>query len=271
MASLEEKLADWFVITAEVLQRPIVELPLADLSEEILRSFGGSMFTSNLRDGQGRVTVQGFGWRSSTPTSADASRAVDDLFKVMDLRLFDYHPLLRWYALSGQGAPQTTERVPKEWVTSWQTHEVRGVLRSFGVAHQLSIPLAVKGKEHQAVVVCRPAGPDFSEDDLRLARWLQPMLTALQRQAEMLATRAVPEELASALSGRELAVLRCVAEGMTAHAASAQLSVSPRTVEKHLENIYRKLGVTNRIAAIARLCGSDEPSLDLQERVQRYA
>ena len=48
-------------------------------------------------------------------------------------------------------------------------------------------------------------------------------------------------------------------------------SVAVSTVRKHLENAYRKLGVTNRMAALARLRGSDEPGLDLQERVDRFA
>ncbi len=47
--------------------------------------------------------------------------------------------------------------------------------------------------------------------------------------------------------------------------------IATSTVRKHLENCYRKLGVTNRVAAIARLRGSDQPGLDLQERIDRYA
>jgi hypothetical protein len=40
-------------------------------------------------------------------------------------------------------------------------------------------------------------------------------------------------------------------------------------VRKHLENIYRKLGVTSRVAAVARLQGRDHPDLDLRERLER--
>lgn len=45
---------------------------------------------------------------------------------------------------------------------------------------------------------------------------------------------------------REMEVLSLVADGMTAHEAAGRLGVSGRTVQKHLENLYRKLGVSNR-------------------------
>ena len=35
-----------------------------------------------------------------------------------------------------------------------------------------------------------------------------------------------------------------------AYGIGLRLSVSPRTVHKHLEHIYRKLGVTDRLAAV---------------------
>ena len=52
------------------------------------------------------------------------------------------------------------------------------------------------------------------------------------------------------LSKREREVLLWVSEGKTAGEIAAILDVSPRTVHKHLENIYSKLGVANRVAAI---------------------
>jgi DNA-binding NarL/FixJ family response regulator len=52
------------------------------------------------------------------------------------------------------------------------------------------------------------------------------------------------------LSGREIAVLRLLADGGTACSIGTQLGISPRTVQKHLERIYRKLGVTDRVRAV---------------------
>ena len=40
-------------------------------------------------------------------------------------------------------------------------------------------------------------------------------------------------------------------------------------MSKHLENVYRKLGVTSRVAAVARLQERDLPDLDLRERLAR--
>jgi DNA-binding NarL/FixJ family response regulator len=52
------------------------------------------------------------------------------------------------------------------------------------------------------------------------------------------------------LTARERAVLALLSEGMTAVAIAHRLAISPRTVHKHLENIYAKLGVTDRLGAV---------------------
>lgn len=51
------------------------------------------------------------------------------------------------------------------------------------------------------------------------------------------------------LSAREIEVLRLVAEGLTDAQVAVQLTISPRTVQRHLSSIYSKLHVTSRTAA----------------------
>ncbi len=54
------------------------------------------------------------------------------------------------------------------------------------------------------------------------------------------------------LSQRETEVLACIIAGKNNKSIASQLSVSTSTVGKHLENIYLKLGVNSRTAAIAQ-------------------
>jgi DNA-binding CsgD family transcriptional regulator len=54
------------------------------------------------------------------------------------------------------------------------------------------------------------------------------------------------------MTPREIEVLQWVAHGKTNMEIGTILDVSPRTVQKHLEHIYRKLGVETRMAAAAR-------------------
>jgi DNA-binding NarL/FixJ family response regulator len=56
--------------------------------------------------------------------------------------------------------------------------------------------------------------------------------------------------LALGLTLRESEVLYWVTEGKTSPEIGVLLGLSPRTVEKHLENIYPKLGVENRASAM---------------------
>jgi pimeloyl-ACP methyl ester carboxylesterase/DNA-binding CsgD family transcriptional regulator len=64
------------------------------------------------------------------------------------------------------------------------------------------------------------------------------------------------DDLASLLSERELEVLGLAAQGLDNDAIAERLVLSIRTVERHLQNVYAKLGVSGRsarTAAVARL------------------
>ncbi|MFC7640843.1 response regulator transcription factor [Streptosporangium lutulentum] len=58
------------------------------------------------------------------------------------------------------------------------------------------------------------------------------------------------------LTPRESDVLWLVANGRTSAQAAQVLRISVRTVEKHLGNIYAKLGVSNRTEASLRVFGA---------------
>jgi ATP/maltotriose-dependent transcriptional regulator MalT len=53
------------------------------------------------------------------------------------------------------------------------------------------------------------------------------------------------------LTARELQVLRLVAAGKTNHAIATDLVLAAKTVDRHVSNIYTKLGVSSRAAATA--------------------
>jgi pimeloyl-ACP methyl ester carboxylesterase/DNA-binding CsgD family transcriptional regulator len=67
---------------------------------------------------------------------------------------------------------------------------------------------------------------------------------------------AAADDVASMLSPRDLDILRLAAEGRDNDAIAAELVLSVRTVERHLQNAYAKLGLhgrTARTAAVAKL------------------
>lgn len=58
--------------------------------------------------------------------------------------------------------------------------------------------------------------------------------------------------VSSRLSPRETEVLQLAAEGLQAKAIAANLGISVRTVNGHLDSIFNKLGVSSRIQAVLK-------------------
>ena len=54
------------------------------------------------------------------------------------------------------------------------------------------------------------------------------------------------------ITSREQDVLELAAEGLTARQIATRLGLRERTVTTHLEHIYRKLGVSSRVAAVTK-------------------
>ena len=57
--------------------------------------------------------------------------------------------------------------------------------------------------------------------------------------------------LPAGLSAREVEVLRLVAAGLTNRGIAETLTISERTVDRHVSNIYAKLDISTRAAATA--------------------
>ena len=104
----------------------------------------------------------------------------------------------------------------------------------------------------------QPQRQRFTDRDRDLAEVMRPHLSNLYRLGVAIEkTRALPadapfDRAAAPLTSREREVLDWVAAGKTNRDVAAILGASPRTVEKHLERIYEKLGVETRTAAVMR-------------------
>jgi DNA-binding CsgD family transcriptional regulator len=125
-------------------------------------------------------------------------------------------------------------------------------IRPQGIEHHLMLALS-ELPEHAAgpgqylrLVLHRGPGPDFSERDRALLVLLRPHLYQACLDAER---RRHP---APRLTPRQNELLHLLAAGHTNSQIARRLGISEGTVRTHLENIYDKLGVSSRTAAVTR-------------------
>jgi DNA-binding CsgD family transcriptional regulator len=145
---------------------------------------------------------------------------------------------------------------PRQWRNS-------GIYRDYyrvaGVEHRLMLFLAAPGWAPKngtlRLAFSRGSGSDFSERERGLLALLRPHLHEAYLDAER-GRRRTPE-----LTPRQWDLLRLVAAGHTNAQIARRLDVSAGTVRKHLENIYAKLQVTSRTAAVACAFPSGPPGL----------
>ncbi len=95
---------------------------------------------------------------------------------------------------------------------------------------------------------------DFSERDKLVLDTLQPHLVQLWRNA---GARQRESRSLTALTPREHEILLWVARGKSNSEIAAVLYIAPGTVRKHLDNVYDKLGVSNRAGAVGHVFSSE--------------
>ncbi|MDA0182495.1 AAA family ATPase [Solirubrobacter phytolaccae] len=98
-------------------------------------------------------------------------------------------------------------------------------------------------------------------DALGAAPWAERARRELQASGET-ARRRDPLTL-DALTPRELQVALVVAEGHTIREAAGKLFLSPKTVDHHLQSVYRKLAIDSR-AALATALQQDQETLPMR-------
>ncbi len=168
-------------------------------------------------------------------------------------RFFSQHPLVRYHAhLGGRGTHRVSDSVP----FSRFRHSALycEYYRRIGIDHVVAVPIKVDRNVLVSFVLNR-RGRDFSDDDCRLLDHVGPVLSRLYATFEAAERHAPLSEVAHALGAltpREREVHRWLAAGKTDRDIATIIDCSHRTVQKHLQRIYEKLGVETRTAAVMR-------------------
>lgn len=230
--------AEWVDFTADLMTRPSGRFPRARVRSLLEQTFQ-TRVSWNWMDADGA-----FGFEMSHPIPGWPSEADVPEWE----RNLPKHPLICWFRVTGDPRPWSVGRVPRRLAPPSGFAAVRDLCQPVGVDQQLSIPYQLGRETHRAFVLAQ-TGEDFSDEDIDLARRIQPLIAAVGRQCALL---QVPDagSVPAGLTGRELAVLQLLRDGRTAHSIAHRLGISPRTVHTHLANTYRKLGVHDRLQAV---------------------
>jgi DNA-binding CsgD family transcriptional regulator len=154
-------------------------------------------------------------------------------------------PALRAVADHARGAVQLAEGDARAAVVA-----LRGAWRAW---RELEAPYEAARVRVLVGLGCRTLGDEEAAAmELEAARSVFAQLGAAPDVARLEAlTHREAAWKVHGLTERELQVLRLVATGATNHAIAGQLFVAEKTVDRHVSNIFTKLGVSSRAAATA--------------------
>ncbi len=176
------------------------------------------------------------------------------------------HPFTRYYRRAPDLRPRSLDQVRAAGFEL--TDEGRDRMRRLGVTpHQLAVPITGTPEAYQGWTFL--SDEPYTELEVErftrrrdliigLDRYVQGLPVAA-RTAHAGADRPAGPGQDPAVPGRpdgaeltagQARVLAMMHAGLTAPAMGARLGVSPRTIHKHQEKLYRKLGATDRLSAV---------------------
>lgn len=251
MASVAERTMEWIDFTVDALARPSAGFPVEDVGRRLIDTFDLDVAALTWRESDGVVSITAVTRPGATHGGLGAAGATELMIQASNSQLLAHHPLMLWTHATHSLAPQSLNRVPAAIRTTDRSGEVTELLHAVGVDQELSLALAFRDGDYVVYSLNRPGAEDFSDEDLHTATRLQPLLIAMRGQAQVLGPFTPNGAVAAyGLTGRELAVLQLLATGQTSQAIGSTLGCTRRTAEKHLEHLYRKLKVTDRVSAI---------------------
>jgi DNA-binding CsgD family transcriptional regulator len=164
------------------------------------------------------------------------------------------HPLLIHFRATGSTEPVKIS----DFLSRSRFHRLAlysEFYRHISVEDQIALNLPATQDGQVVAIALNRGQEDFTDADRDvLAAIAGPLNNALRRgrrrHRAQTAIAAADSDGLGELTDRELQVLELAARGRTNRAIASTVGVSPRTVAKHLEHIYRKLGVTSRAAAV---------------------
>ncbi|MBO3751204.1 helix-turn-helix transcriptional regulator [Streptosporangiaceae bacterium NEAU-GS5] len=238
-------------LTAAILNTGERYLPWRLVSQELrlaIPNEGGVLFWTQ-------------GWMDAPPDDFPApyARTSDDLFTPPVERAFAQHPLVRHHQAGPEHVPRVLEALPDSghWTDERARYLVRGML---GEGPHFALPLPAPPGEGHLILLHRD-GTAFTSRDLELGARLEPLLAAivnhqctlLRWRTALSASDCLPDRVDEySLTPRELTVLTLLSDALTAEAIGRRLGISPRTVHKHVERLYRKMGTRDRVETILR-------------------
>jgi DNA-binding CsgD family transcriptional regulator len=188
----------------------------------------------------------------------------DELF----WRIVDEHPLCRHHqAYVDFSAIRLSDVISRPRLVNSRVYAEW--FRPLGIEAELEVGITPSRARTRNFVFDRAHG-DFSARDRAVLELVRPHLrrihemTALRRAAGA----SQPDDL-DRLTAREAEILELVGVGLTNAAIAERLWVSPGTVKKHLENVYAKLGVANRAAAVVRITSTPRNGDQAADKAER--
>ena len=235
----------WLGFVGDLLQQPLTAMPHDQIIDLLRGTFD--------------ITAASYNWAEADGRSGINIHPVDTLVPLAEEFLawqrgefVGQHPLITWHSTVGGASPFTNERVPRGVVSNRARQPLIQMIKIIGCEHQLAINVRLGRNLYHSYVLAR-SGADFTDVDLAVASQIQRVVIGLDRQvAAYRRLTATDRDLAveAGLTPRELNVLSLLAQGMSSQQIAHRLHCSPRTIHKHLERTYRKLGVRDRVNAL---------------------
>jgi DNA-binding CsgD family transcriptional regulator len=246
MAGWRQADGEWLELVADLMVGPLAALPVERLATQLVHTFHGVACSFSATRPDGRLA--GDIYPLTEPLGGHRA-FVEDWGARHAHRV---HPILLHYRGTGRAAPMQVADVPDRFVDRGLRGAWYATAGGWGCAEQLALPLPGPLPRLRGFVVARDR--PFSGAEVAAAVRLTRLLAGLDQQALALAGRHPEPAVAldARITPRQLAVLALLGDGLTAAAIGRRLGIGERTVHKHLEHVYAKLRVTDRVSAVVR-------------------